>query len=148
KMPFGIVERIGDDLRRRGIERVLEWTGLLVERAVAAGAVHGVDLHAVDEVVGGGRGGAVDGGGGVIHGSVEGGHGDAHLHVAGGGVGVGGHKAKEQEASGGREKHDQRDDYAQDEVAHGGLRSMRIGKNARSLDSAPASLRSPLLRSG
>src|SRR5438309_6172012 len=49
-MPLRIVQRFENQLRRRRIEAALQRTALLVERSVTEGAVHGVKLHAIDQV--------------------------------------------------------------------------------------------------
>ena len=54
-VPLGIVGRIGDEIRRRRIERVGESGGLAVESSVAESAVHGVELHAIFKILIGGR---------------------------------------------------------------------------------------------
>ena len=54
-VPLGIVGRIGDQVRRRRIEGIAERGGLAIEASVAQGAIHGVELHTVDQVLIGGR---------------------------------------------------------------------------------------------
>src|SRR5437899_11895293 len=58
--PFRIIGRILNQLRGWRIERTGQRRRLPVERAVAARAVHRVDLHSIDQVFGGGQDRAVD----------------------------------------------------------------------------------------
>src|SRR6266480_2247022 len=55
KVPLGIIEWFEDNLRRRRIHGMFQQTGFVIQRSMANGAIHAVDLHALDQTLVGGR---------------------------------------------------------------------------------------------
>src|ERR1700693_4297134 len=97
-MPLGVVGRIGDEVGCGRVERVRERRGLAIESAVAKGAVHGVKLHSIFEVLICRRHWVGDVGSVTLHGGVDGCVGDAFLEVRWGNIRVGGKEAEHSEA--------------------------------------------------
>lgn len=117
-VPLGVVGRIGDEIRRRRIKRCGEIGRLVVEASMAEGAVHGVELHAVNEVgVGGcervGKAGSVAFGRGV-----DGTHGNVALPVRRFDIGGGREKTEKSEAESTENENEERDDDAEKEFSH------------------------------
>src|SRR6185437_3662433 len=117
-MPFRVVERINYQLRDRRIKRLRQRAGFVVEAAMAPGAIHGVDLHAFDEIVICRRHGIADVRGVAVHGCVHGMHGNVAFNAGRSGVCIGGHKTEECKSQAGRNNYDYRDDDPNNEVAH------------------------------
>src|SRR5258708_14006021 len=86
------------------------------------GAVHGVDLQAVDQICVGRRHGIIDPWSMALHGSVQRAHGDVHFHAWWGGVGVGRHEAQQGQSDTSDRQHQHRDHYTQNEFLHEGPR--------------------------
>src|SRR5258708_15791111 len=86
------------------------------------GAVHGVDLQAVDEICVGRRHGIIDPWSMALHGSVQRAHGDVHFHAWWSSVGVGRHEAQQGQSDSSDRQHQQRDHYTQNEFLHEGPR--------------------------
>src|ERR1019366_3452440 len=97
---------------------MLERTAFVVERPVTGGAVHGVNLHAVNQIVVGGGQRIGYTWGMTVHGSVESVHGNAHLDVGRRRVGVGGHIAEQGESQSAEHKNKNRNHNSKNEVTH------------------------------
>ena len=93
-VPVGIVRGMHDELRHRRIKGSGLRRWLPVETSVAAGTVHGVDLHPVDEVFGGRKHGTVGLGSTLVSGGVNRTHRDMCLEARRGGIRVCGEKAQ------------------------------------------------------
>src|SRR5205085_5642126 len=93
-VPLGIIKRLKDDLRRRRVKRILKRAGLLVESAVTEGAVHGVNLHAVDQIRVSSRNWIIDARSVTLHGGVQRAGSDAGFERRRGSVGSGGKESK------------------------------------------------------
>src|SRR6185437_12207918 len=89
-VPLGIIKRLKDDLRRGRVKRILKRAGLLVESAVTEGAVHGVNLHAVDQVGISSRNWIIDARSVTLHRGVQRAGSDAGFERRRGSVGSGG----------------------------------------------------------
>lgn len=116
--PLRIVGGIGDETGSGRIERMREGSGFAVEASVAEGAVHGVELHAVFEILISGRewvGGARRM---PFGGSIDGTHGDVGFKVRRLDVGGSGEKPEHSEAECAEDEDEKRDDDAEKELAH------------------------------
>src|SRR4029077_672818 len=116
--PFRIIGRILNQLRWRRIERTGQGRRLLVERAVAARAVHRVDLHSIDQVFGRGQDGAVDASRMMIGGRIDCAHRQMSLQFGRGGVGIGWDESKQDNAQSAQNENGQSDHYSEYEIAH------------------------------
>ena len=86
---------------------------------MAEGAVHGVELHAVFEILIGGRERVGDVRGVALHGGVDGAHGEVAFDVRRLDVGGCRQEAEHGEAESAEDEDDERDDYAESELSHG-----------------------------
>ena len=105
-VPFGIVERLADELRGAGVERPSDDTLLFIETAMTEGAVHRIELDAVDKIVVSRRKRIVHAGSAALHGGIERGVGDAGFESRWHCVGTGRRKAQQGNAQAEQHEHD------------------------------------------
>jgi hypothetical protein len=108
-----VVGRIGDEIGGRRIEGSGEGRGLVVEASVTEGAVHGVELHAVFEILIGGGERVGDARGVTLHGGVDGAHQQVVFHVGWFDVGGCGEETEHGETESAKDEDKQRDDDAE-----------------------------------
>src|SRR5258706_1151567 len=117
-VPLGVVRRVENELGDRRIKARAKRVGVSVQTAVAAGAVHGIELHAIDEVGVRSRDGAVIVRSAALHGGVHDFGGQPGFGVAGGMIGVGVDEAEQCKPEAAEGEQDKSSDGTKDEFLH------------------------------
>src|SRR5579872_4179123 len=117
-VPLVVVQGLQDELRRGRIQGPSHVTRLFGHGAMAEGAIHGVELHAINQVGVGGGNGTLHMGSVLLHGSINGVRGQPRLGSARRLVGVGIDEAGKRKHQPAHDDDDDDDNHAQDKVAH------------------------------
>jgi len=117
-MPIGVVGRMKNELWGRRIERGTKRRGLAIKGAMASSAIHGVNLHPIDEILVRWQDRAVHMRRTAIGGGIDSAHSKMAFEPWRRSVGVGGKKSKQCETKASQYQNRQGGDNTENEAAH------------------------------